>query len=110
MANKDLFDGQISMFSMDDAMGFETIGITDGADEFFEEAQEKETLSEVKIKAEVGQTVPETVAVKKATLPKLKIEGVFVCMGCGKLLTKAINGEKFKATCNCCNVTYSGNN
>ena len=47
--------------------------------------------------------------IKKASLPKLKIEGVFQCLTCGKLLTKAVAEDKTKAFCNCCNVTYFGN-
>lgn len=109
--SKDLFDGQMSMFAMDDTMGFETIGITDGGDEFFEEVEVSEAVpTEEKIEKTQAPAVPEVAAVKKVTLPKLKIEGVFPCMGCGKLLTKTVTGDKFKATCNTCNVSYSGNN
>jgi len=113
MASKDLFDGQMSMFAMDDEMGFDTIGMTGGADEFYEEeapavkTAEKEPVIAAEAEAVEVQT---SAPVRKPSLPKLKIEGVFPCMGCGKLLTKTITGEKFKATCNTCNVTYSGNN
>lgn len=121
MVAKDDFDGQISMFGMDD-MEFEPIGITGGADFFDEDeivaekkvSKKKEEPVEEVVTEEVEESVEATdtpqVTVRKPSLPKLKIEGVFPCMGCGKLLTKTVEGDKFKAFCNCCNVSYSGNN
>lgn len=131
MAIKDDFDGQMSMFGMDD-MGFETIGITGGED-FFEEddlpkvsakkakKDEPKEKEEAVLPEEAGEPDGETAAdsteasgeqpiLRKPSLPKIKIEGVFPCMGCGKLLTKTVEGDKFKVYCNNCNVSYSGNN
>lgn len=132
MAVKDDFDGQMSLFGMDD-MDFEGIGITGGGDLYEEEEfltekkagrtkKEKSLSSEMlsvekqepMVSVEVDSTSEEVVkeeksGTKKASLPKLKIEGVFQCLTCGKLLTKTVTEDKARAFCNCCNVTYTGN-
>ena len=132
MAVKDDFDGQMSLFGMDD-MDFEGIGITGGGDLYEEEEfltekkagrtkKEKSSSSEgvsvekqePVVSIEENNTFDEAATeeksgTKKASLPKLKIEGVFQCLTCGKLLTKTVTEDKARAFCNCCNVTYSGN-
>ena len=99
-------DGQMSLFGFDD-LGFDTFGITGGED-VLDEEEVKTSGKEKKSEAEPA-AAPEK-PVKRSSSLKIKIDGVFVCMGCGKLLTKTQDGDKFKAYCNYCDVSYSGNN